>query len=125
MTQPEEIHVSIRDRDGGSAEGQVKVQKWDKKSRTRRALKVLGACWALSLVCIILPIVHFVLVPGFFLGGIVAAWFISQQESVVLGGEGSCPKCHEKLSIVRSANRWPLTDLCAKCQTPVTVDKKA
>ena len=94
-----------------------------KESRTKRAVKCLGMCWAGAIVAIPFPIVHLVLVPGLFLGGVAGAIIISGQESIVLGGESTCPTCSANLEIVRGSNKWPLTDMCAKCQSMVTIEK--
>lgn len=108
---------------GTESLGKVRIQYWSKADRTRRALKFLGLCWTLSLLTILLPIVHFVLVPGFFIAGPVGAYFFLQQESIVLGGEATCPQCQQPLPLERGRNEWPLTDLCSECQTNVKLEK--
>lgn len=125
MPMSENLSVKVRviGPNGNQADGTVQIQTWDKKERTRRALKTLGMCWAGAILAIPFPIVHLILVPGLFLAGIVAVYFILGQTSVVLGGEGKCPKCGESLPIVRAADKWPMSELCAKCQTALTIER--
>lgn len=118
-----EMKVSVRLRDGRQVPGVVRVQSWSKTERTRRALKFWVIAWIAAVFCVMLPIVHFVLVPSLLLAGPTGAYIISQQTSVVLGGEATCPQCGVPLPLVRSPDRWPLTDLCSKCQTSVTIEK--
>lgn len=105
------------------SEGTVSIQVRSSQERTLRALKFLGVCWLLSAMTIVVPIAHFVLVPGFFIAGPIGAWFMLQGKSVVLGGEGPCPSCGAPLPIARSADKWPLTDLCTACKTTVAIEK--
>jgi hypothetical protein len=108
---------------GSRVAGQVRMRHWDKKDRTRRALKFWGACWALALVSVIFPLVHFVLVPGFLLAGPLVAWIVSTQASQVLGGEAKCPDCGASLPISPAADKWPLDDLCAQCHHRLKIEK--
>ncbi len=117
------LKVTIIDRNAKQTQGEVRVQTWDKKTRTKRALKTLGYCWLGAICAVPFPIVHLVLVPGLLIGGVVGAYLISSQESVVLGGKGTCPSCLAVLDIVRGPDKWPLSDMCAKCQGMVTIEK--
>lgn len=118
-----EVSVSVRAPSGKIRPGSVRIQTWNKAARTRRALKFWIACWALAIVSVVFPIVHFVLVPGFFLAGPIGAYLLSQQSSQVLGGETACPECGRPLLLEKGPDRWPLADLCTGCQTAVTVEK--
>jgi hypothetical protein len=118
-----EQKVLVRTQSGKTAHGAVRVQSWSKSERTRRALKFWALAWVGALFCVLLPIVHFVLVPSLLLAGPTGAYIISQQTSIVLGGEALCPQCNQTLPLVRGPDKWPLTDLCSKCQTTVWLEK--
>lgn len=117
------IAVTVKSPSGAAVPGQVRVQEWDKKARTARALRFWAFCWGLSIVSVILPLVHFVLVPGFFLAGPLGAWIISTQASQILGGEATCPDCGAFLPIAPAADRWPLRDLCTQCQRSLVIER--
>lgn len=123
MDTIQELSVKVALPDGRSSLGQVKVQHWDQAARLRRALVTLAKCWGAALLAVAIPLAHFVLVPGLFLAGIILALRAHGTESMVLGGEAVCPNCGEALPIVKQADAWPLTDLCAKCQKSVSVTK--
>src|SRR5690242_15102508 len=82
-------------------EGFVRIQEWDKKARILRALKSLGLCWGLAIVSILIPIAHFVLVPGFLVAGPILAFFVFTAKSTILGGDSTCPECNSPLTIVK------------------------
>lgn len=115
--------VIVRSETGKTSPGQVRIQQWDKKERTRRAVRFWIYCWGLSLISVIIPIAHFFLVPGFLLAGPVGAWVISTQASAILGGESVCPECGAFLPLSPASDSWPLQDLCAQCQSRVKIDK--
>ncbi len=102
--------------------GQVQVLFWSKKERTLRALKFGGMCWGAAVISVIFPLVHFVLVPGFLLAGPIVVYLVMRQESVIVGGEGTCPRCKAALPIARTSYRFPFSDLCTQCQSSVKVE---
>ena len=108
---------------GQEADGNVFIQSFSSKERWMRGLKLLGMLWGMALVSIVIPLAHFVLVPGFLIAGIVTALWISSKESIILGGNGTCPSCQKPLPIVRMNDQWPLNDLCTSCRREVKIEK--
>jgi hypothetical protein len=49
--------------------GIAQIQEWNQKERLKRALKTLGISWGLAIVSVLIPLAHFILVPGFLLAG--------------------------------------------------------
>lgn len=119
----EEIKVRIDAGEGKISEGTVRLQHFTQQERFGRSLKILAMCWGAAIVSIFLPIVHFFLVPALFLAGLIVPGFVYYKESLILGGEGSCPKCKHPLHIEKGSNQWPLTDLCTDCRSAVTIQK--
>lgn len=105
-----------------SRTGELRVRHFDQGTRTRRALKALAFCWGMACVTVLLPIVHFVLVPGFLIAGPVVAYLRFNQQSMSLGGSSPCPYCDDTLEIEKGKLSWPLEDSCGKCRKPVTIE---
>lgn len=103
--------------------GEVEIVSWSPKDRSRRALKVLGICWGIGLFCVILPLVHFFLVPGMFVAGLVLFARLSGQASLVLGGQGPCPECGKTFRIAKATDRFPMDELCEHCQASVSINR--
>lgn len=123
LSGPLEIRVRIYgNRSPQSSTGVIQVQLWPKKERTLRALKIGGVCWGAALISVIFPLIHFFLVPGFLIAGPVVAFFIMGQESVVLGGSGTCPECQASLPIARTSYEFPISDLCTQCQANLKIE---
>jgi hypothetical protein len=122
----ESIRVRIESVDESRAsEGEVEYQAWTKAERTKRGLKALGMAYGGAVVALFIPLVHFFAVPLLLLAGPFIFFLISGQEEVILGGSGICPKCAQSFKIVRSAVKWPLTDLCNHCQTELKIHRAA
>jgi len=119
----EDIPVILSSDENKTSTGKVRVQNFSQKQRALRALKIFGLCWGAGLAAVFLPLVHFVLVPALILAGLVVPGFIYFKESLILGGEGTCPKCQAPLKIEKSANEWPLSDQCTQCRSAIRIVK--
>jgi hypothetical protein len=81
---------------------QIAVARHDPGARLKRGLLALGACWGLAALTVLVPIAHFVLVPGFFLLGI---WLLVKrlgEDATIVSVEGDCPKCGERRTFLAS-----------------------
>lgn len=103
--------------------GEVRVQHWERSARLLRAAKRWGALWGLAILSILVPVAHFVLVPGFLIAGPVAALARYRQTSEILGGEGACPACGVSLTIEPRADRWPFLERCQACHASVWIER--
>ncbi len=81
-----------------------------------RAIKTLLLFWTIATVCVLIPIAHFILVPGFLIGGIVAAkrrWGKSEEG---VYARGICPDCKNTISINLDKNaELPQWHNCPEC----------
>jgi hypothetical protein len=116
-----EIQVRIGSRVENSTSGQVLLKSWTKQERTRRSFKALGFCWLLAVGAVLIPILHFVLVPTFLLAGPIAFFWVANQEDEISGGKGVCPECSKEFEIVRTAVKWPITDICNHCRAELKI----
>jgi hypothetical protein len=118
------VNVQISDNSGNSSQGEVYIKIWTQAERTQRALKWGAITWLAALFCVLIPILHFILVPFFLILGPILSVKIYKQESVVQGGQGSCPRCHKNLKIEKAKAVWPISDLCTECQNAVKIEIK-
>jgi hypothetical protein len=124
MNSPQTLHVTISNIRGNTSTGTVELKVWDKKERTTRALKALGMTWGLAIISILIPILHFILVPTLILAGPIVFSWIAGQERVILGGKGTCPECNKEFEIVRSPAKWPLSDICNHCKAELKIEQE-
>jgi hypothetical protein len=118
MGRPVDI-VSSRER----TRGEVRILSLAPSGRVARAAKMLALMWALAIVSILVPGLHFILVPGFLVAGPVLAFKVARERSVVLGGEGTCPACGQFVQMPRGAEEWPQTDVCLHCQAFLRIEE--
>lgn len=101
--------------------GVVSIVTWSAQERSRRAFKLLGICWGIGLFGVIIPLVHFVLVPGMLIAGIVGFLHQSKQATLILGGKGSCPECQKEFRIAKAADKFPMAEVCENCNSSVSI----
>lgn len=62
-------------------------------TRVVRAALVWGGCWIAAVCCVFIPILHFVLVPGFLVAGVVLGVSRLREDVTLASIEGACPRC--------------------------------
>ena len=81
------------------------VKDWSSFERFRRAAFFLCLCWAAAGVCIFIPILHFVLVPGLLITGPTLAVIKLTERSTLEGLAGDCPRC-KKAGVFHAGGRF-------------------
>ena len=71
----------------------AQVHEWSSLERVRRTVFGLALMWLLAGVSLFLPILHFVLVPGFLIAGPVLAIVRGTEARRLQSMKGSCPRC--------------------------------
>ena len=73
------------------------VQVYSEKEQKIRAIKTMLIFWLVAAVCVLIPVAHFLLVPGFFIVGIIKAIKLWHKAEDGLSAEGECPSCHQHI----------------------------
>ncbi|WP_413578474.1 hypothetical protein ACLVWU_08045 [Bdellovibrio sp. HCB290] len=105
--------------------GYLEVKSFNPAEKTRNALKKLALWWGLSLVSILIPVFHFVLVPLFFFLGFFFARKGYKSEGQILNGETTCPHCGAEVKVAKGELSWPMTEICQGCARVVRMEPKA
>lgn len=108
-----------------SSAGIAYIRSWSPKQRIIRALLTLLAVWIVAALAVLIPILHFILVPLLLLLGPIIASIVYTKKSAVIGGDGVCPACKEKFEVASSRDSWPLSDICSHCSERVKISKSA
>ena len=95
--------------------------EWDKKERTQNALKAVGMWFGFTCFGVMIPVVHYFLVPTLFITTWVMGLNKLNETVVSEGGEGICPKCGQTFKIEKSKFGARLTDSCGKCHEDVEI----
>jgi hypothetical protein len=95
-------------------------------SRLGRAGVGLAIAWLLAFPAIFLPVLHFVLVPGFVIGGLVLAAVRLREDSTLARVEGTCPRCRAALDVTPGGRfRLPRSVQCPHCRNTLTLAASA
>jgi hypothetical protein len=105
-----------------STDAQLHTLVFDSKDSAIRALKRLGLFWLLALLS--LPIIgaHWVLVPGFFIAGPIAAIMAYNVKEMVDKASGVCPECRETIEIkMEPKELLPKWTYCPRCNNSLHI----
>jgi hypothetical protein len=100
------------------------VERLTPGQRLGRAAAVLGMGVAAATVALPIPLVHFVLVPGSLLAGLVLAVVRVSQREIVRSAEGACPFCdtRQPLGLAGRKYRLPRRVHCSSCGQELDLD---
>lgn len=101
--------------------GTAEVLALSKDQLFFKALAYLTACWCTAIVCILVPALHFVLVPAFFFLGIFLAVRVTKQRHLILSGQITCPHCSQEVILLKSAADWPHSEICQNCSSVLRI----
>jgi hypothetical protein len=94
--------------------------------RLRRAAIALGASFGVALVAIPIPIVHFVLVPGSVLAGLILAAHRLRVSEIFQRAAGRCPFCGtEQAFSVLGRFSLPRNAFCVNCKRKLSLEDQA
>jgi len=118
-----EQSVTMTGRDGKCSGGVLSGAVYSPRERTLRALKAWAICWALALLSVPVIGLHWFLVPGFAVAGVVLGVqrYRMREASGVLTGR--CALCGKEFSLALEPNeRAPLWKYCPHCQAALHVE---
>lgn len=104
------------------SQGIVITRKYDEKERNRRMIKYSGGSLVASIISVFIPLLHFVLVPGFIIAAIVFAVYYSRPANIERA-KAKCPECGVDFVISKGKPLFPLDDVCGSCHHKITINK--
>ena len=87
------MEILIRFDDSSAEPSSLQVIKFSIGERIERASKIFGILFALAIFSIVIPIFHFILVPGFLVSAFVVAYIRFNETSYIDLTQFNCPKC--------------------------------
>ncbi len=98
------------------SEAPARVRNFSSSERLMSGLKFLGMCWGIAILSILVPVLHFFLVPGFLLGGIIVFFIRYNRKDFIESMKIVCPNCQRDFEIANLSFNWPLRQACPQCQ---------
>ena len=93
MIEPEVLDASLTAFGSMPSHAEVSVARLTPGQRLTRGFRGAGTFWAIAGACIFIPGLHFVLVPGFLLIGVVTGVMRVGDAETVVRVHGVCPRC--------------------------------
>lgn len=115
--------VNIAHRTNAEISGQftMAVKHLSLLERMKSAFIYLLAWWLAGVACVLVPVLHFVLVPLAALGGIGAFFYRLRLKEFRLDTVIECPACKAKLELKKAAFNWPLRETCNECRAAFNI----
>jgi len=115
----EQITQSIKfksQKTSATTAAEMHATAFTKQEQKTRALKTFLLFFLIASVCVFIPIAHFILVPGFLIGGIVAAKRRWNKDREGIDAKGDCPACNNHICINLEKNaELPQWHDCPEC----------
>jgi hypothetical protein len=100
---------------------EVTVRHLAMSERMLNAAKALGICWGIGALCILVPVLHFFLVPTALLVGVGMAYRQFFLHYKLISGSLICPKCAKQLPVSDKPFNWPQNVKCPSCDSLVMI----
>jgi hypothetical protein len=121
-TQASASRLTLSGYHGAPTPATLLVAHFDRPARTRRAVQGLAGFWGAMVVCVFIPIAHFVLVPSMFFVGIWQFFKRLKTAELLKGAHGRCPDCGVEQDFELTSSRMPQSVPCASCHRGLTLN---
>jgi hypothetical protein len=117
MSEPCPVALQIRDSARAPTKATLEIEAIPFGRRLGRGAVRLLFAWVIGVFCVLVPLLHFVLVPGFLIAGPVLAWLAVRATVEVKSASVTCPKCAKEAPIEAGSTGWPVRLRCVACGT--------
>lgn len=101
----------------------IEVVAYDPRRRVTRAVIVLLQFWGLAALAVLIPVLHFLLVPALFLLGPFLAYRRLHEAATVNRIRGTCPACGKLIDHAAKEPWKPLLRLdCEHCHRRIVLE---
>src|SRR5437868_584948 len=95
--------------------GTAEIRSFSPRAVLTNSLKKLLMFWGAALLSVFLPVVHFVLVPLFFILGIFFAFRARKFRYEIISGQIHCPRCKGAVKIEKAVFFEHHQEICQNC----------
>lgn len=123
MPQQMSQTIQLKSQAGQTSQAQMTLRTYSRAERRKRAILTLLGFWALAVLSIPIMIAHLVLVPGFFIGGIVLSSKRWKTDTEAESVSGTCPACSNEITInLDKKGDLPQWQYCPSCSDSLELD---
>ena len=120
--QVSEIRVRVTGYAPQATEALVRIESVDSRRRLRSAWSSFGLFLALAIVSVLIPVAHFLLVPGFLIAAFATLAMKLGAKTRILSARGTCPDCAAEQDFdIPGTWRLPQDITCRGCRRRLTL----
>ena len=119
----EKVEITANVNDDRHSEGIAYIKHYSPPERMMAAIKKLAIVWGIAILCILIPVFDFVLVPLGLILGVFFAHRTYKSEGLILSGSVKCPHCQTEVPLKKGELRWPLSEICQGCARVVRISR--
>ena len=93
------------------------------KNDIKKAFKALFIFWTCAIFSVFIPILHFILVPGFFIVGLFFAANAYSDDVCLKDDHVVCPKCGQKAIFKNLTDQFPKWATCVGCAAELRIEE--
>jgi hypothetical protein len=114
------LHFRVAGYAAEPGDATIEIESLSPHQRFVRAAKGFGIMFGIAILCIGIPIAHFVLVPGCLVGAFIFAAVRYSQRAVVRSAHGRCPDCGAEQDFdLHGPWKGPRDQVCRSCHRPL------
>lgn len=116
------VQISHRSKYTARYNGALRVTDMSRNEKMKNGFKYLFLTFNVAALCAFIPVLHFVLVPGCLLIGMIL--FYQQISFNFLRLENSipCPDCQTTLNLKKVPFNWPMKENCFSCRAQIKIE---
>jgi hypothetical protein len=119
MPTTETFPVTVADAQGRVAQTvEVTCRRWTRRDAQLRAIRYGAAVFAMCLLMLPIPIVHFFAIPVALVGIPLVTFLVYRLYSggADLSGKVRCPSCGQEIELRAAGDQWPVSRNCPDCR---------
>ena len=123
MSDSQKINVSIEHRTDASmvSTAVLDVTHLTFAERAIASIAALGICWIVAALCVLVPVLHFFLVPAGLIAGVVGFFYKLRLHERRRAAAINCPACHEMVLLKAVSFNWPMLETCYACRSALRI----
>lgn len=124
MTSPTPIAVLVRHRTNAALKYQthLSVGTLSTFERLKSGFMFLGLSLLVAALFALVPILHFILVPIAFLGGLFLFFKNLQISDYRFTSPVKCPQCEKSFELKAGSFTWPMKENCPECRAEIRIE---
>lgn len=99
------------------------VQNCSRQELLPKGIKRMLKYWGIALLCILIPGLHFILVPAFFFLGIYLGFQTLKLNYKIIEGSFNCPECQKANALRDLWFKESIEPICQECGVQVTLTR--